>query len=71
MQHTLPLFLLPFYAESTVYVNGGDDDEEQEPPTKMDYVMHVIALPWKVPASHLARRSLSANFGSCAAYDRN
>mmetsp|Transcript_8082 Transcript_8082/g.18916 ORF Transcript_8082/g.18916 Transcript_8082/m.18916 type:complete len:867 (+) Transcript_8082:186-2786(+) len=31
-----------------VYVNGGDDDEEQEPPTKMDYVMHVIALPWKV-----------------------
>mmetsp|Transcript_46280 Transcript_46280/g.110123 ORF Transcript_46280/g.110123 Transcript_46280/m.110123 type:complete len:869 (+) Transcript_46280:185-2791(+) len=31
-----------------VFVNGGDDDEGEAPPSIMDYIMHVIALPWKV-----------------------
>ena len=29
-------------------VNGGDDDEDAGPPSKMDYVAHYTALPWKL-----------------------
>mmetsp|Transcript_46279 Transcript_46279/g.110119 ORF Transcript_46279/g.110119 Transcript_46279/m.110119 type:complete len:873 (-) Transcript_46279:231-2849(-) len=29
-------------------VNGGDDEDGESPPSKMDYVLHVISLPWKV-----------------------
>lgn len=34
-----------------LYVNGGEDDEDDEyahPPSAMDWVMHIITLPWKL-----------------------
>jgi len=33
------------------FVNGGGEDEdgeEKEPPTAMDYALHVVTMPWKV-----------------------
>jgi len=36
--------------KAAIKVNGGMDpeDEDYAPPTKMDYVMHVISVPWKL-----------------------
>jgi len=33
--------------QSAIRVNGGDDDGD-EPPGVMDYVLHIISVPWKV-----------------------
>jgi len=33
--------------KDAIFVNGGDDDEDYEPPTKRDYIVHIVTCPWK------------------------
>lgn len=34
--------------KAAIYVNGGDDDDEEFVPGVMDYVLHVLNMPWKL-----------------------
>mmetsp|Transcript_10424 Transcript_10424/g.23575 ORF Transcript_10424/g.23575 Transcript_10424/m.23575 type:complete len:866 (-) Transcript_10424:200-2797(-) len=31
-----------------VFVNGGDNDDGEDPPACVDWVLHIISLPWKL-----------------------